>query len=124
VQTQKQARYLFSAFARRVGLDQMKLLKCNTDATTNAVGGRSRTMLQLADDRAMTHSKGAGGDHLCKFGLEALLLEGVVEGGVKLPEGFDLAAYIEGYDAAKFFDPHAALAHMYVHIQEREGESG
>ena len=36
VQTQKQARYLFSAHARRVGLDQMKLLKCNTDATANA----------------------------------------------------------------------------------------
>jgi len=124
VQTQKLVRYLFSAHARRVGLDQMKLLKCNTDATANAVGGRSRTLYTLEDERAMTHSKGCGGDHLCKFGLEALLLESVVEGGVKLPAGFDLATYIPSYNAAKFFNPHMALAHMYVHIQEREGESG
>mmetsp|Transcript_47644 Transcript_47644/g.95132 ORF Transcript_47644/g.95132 Transcript_47644/m.95132 type:complete len:95 (+) Transcript_47644:189-473(+) len=65
----------------------------------------------------MTHSHGAGGDHLCKFGLEALLLEAVRVNGVKLPEGFDLSTYLSSYDASKFFLPQLALAHMYVHIQ-------
>ena len=51
------------------------------------------------------------------------MLEGVREGGVKLPEGFDLSTHIPGYSAAQFFREQPALAHMYVHNQGREGES-
>ena len=122
VKTQRQFQSLLSAYATRIGLDQMKNLKCNTDANaTNMAGNRSR--YQLQDERLRTHSHGAGGDHLCKLGLEALLLEGVREGSVKLPDGFDLSNYVPGYSVARFYREQPALAHMYVHIQEREPES-
>ena len=122
VQTHRQVQYHLSAYGPRLGLDQMKNLKCNTDVNATTMGG-NRTRYQLRDEREKTHSHGAGGDHLCKFGLEAVLLECVREGGVKLPEGFDLSTHIPSYNASQFFREQPALAHMYVHNQGREGES-
>jgi len=122
VQTQRQIQSLLSAYGQRVGLDQMKNLKCNTDANSANMTG-NRSMYQLRDERALTHSHGVGGDHLCKLGCEALLLEGVSEGGVKLPEDFDLRKYVPAYSTDKYFKTQKALAHMFIHIQEREPES-
>ena len=123
VKTQRQFQYLISAYAPRIGLDQMKNLKCNTDANSANMGG-NRSRYQLQDERLMTHSHGAGGDHLCKLGLEALLMESVREGSsVKFPDGFDLRKYVPSYSADRFCRAQPALAHMYVHIQEREPES-
>jgi hypothetical protein len=121
VKIQRMFQHLLSAYGMRVGLDQMKNLKCNTNANAETMG--KRTIYQLKDERQMTHGHGAGGDHLCKFGMEALLLEGVRAGSVSFPEHFDLSAYVPGYSADKFFSEQPALAHMFVHIQEREPES-
>ena len=119
---QRQVNYLLSTYSQRVGLDQMKLLKCNTDANTRNMTG-NRTLYQLEDERAMTHSKGVGGDHLAKFGLESILLETTREGSVAFPDGFDLRKFVPMYNPAKFCRMQPALAHMYVHVQEREPES-
>ena len=121
VKIQRMFQHKLSAYGMRVGLDQMKNLKCNTNANAETMG--KRTIYQLKDERQMTHGHGAGGDHLCKFGMEALLLEGVRAGSVSFPEHFDLSAYVPGYSADKFFSEQPALAHMFVHIQEREPES-
>ena len=121
VKIQRQYQHLISAYGTRVGLDQMKNLKCNTNANAETMG--KRTIYQLRDERQLTHGHGAGGDHLCKFGMEALLLEGVRPGSVSFPEGFNLSTYVPGYCADKFYSQQPALAHMYVHIQEREPES-
>ena len=40
-------------------------------------------------------------------------------GLVVAADGFDLASYIEGYDASKFFDPHAALARLRRSMRDR-----
>ena len=92
----------YGAAARRCGLDQMKNLKVETDANTTAMGG-NRKRYQLADEKAMSHSHGAGGDHIGKFGLEALLLEAVRTGAAKLPEGFNLSTYLPSMTSPSSF---------------------
>ena len=118
----KLANYFFSAGSRRMGCDQMKLLKPNSDHNTRMAGNHS--MWQLRDDRALTHSHSTGGDHLSKIGCEAVLLEGVRDGHCTgLPDGFNLADYIPSYNVTKCFMPHQALAHMFVHLNKRSPES-
>ena len=57
VKIQRMYQYQISAYATRIGLDQMKNLKCNTNANAETMG--KRTIYQLKDERQMTHGHGA-----------------------------------------------------------------
>jgi hypothetical protein len=98
-QFSKLANYFYSAVSRRMGCDQMKLLKPNCDKNTSM--GGNHTLWQLKDDRALTHSHSQGGDHLSKVGCEAVLLEPVRTGlCTGLPADFDLSEYAFAHLAA------------------------
>jgi len=116
--------YLFSDRMRRLSIDQKANLKANSDHHANAGGNASRGMYQLVTERVLTHSHGAGGDHLAKYGLFSMLLYPVLSSACR-PElaAFDLSEHVTGYDKSTHSLERPGLAVCLGHCQALEPEN-